>query len=324
MTPSCGTLPEGDAARTHRRRRPGSGLSASPTRERAPSGPRSPAEGPPPRRRGAQADRQGLTSGGTGPAGTWSCPDAFTDRHGVRHPLDPAHRDRAEARLADAARPGRGRGAPDRRADPGPRGGRADDRADVRRAFVRATTRPAAHGPDPRGRLLRRRDRLPAGRRSTGRRSRPRTSRATTSSSGRRNAEEAITRQHGELAALRERARVAGGAPEGAVRFVEDDITASTLEPGTFDADRLVRGPGARRRPPRVRVDGADCCGRVASATTTTTRSSPSTAATRCAPWTSRGATRDSTPTTWSATCTRSARRRPPRPCASTARTSTA
>ena len=49
-------------------------------------------------------------------------------------------------------------------------------------------------------------------------------------------AEEAITRQHGELAALRERAWVAAGAPEGSVAFVEDDITASTLEPGTFDA----------------------------------------------------------------------------------------
>jgi SAM-dependent methyltransferase len=49
-----------------------------------------------------------------------------------------------------------------------------------------------------------------------------------------------LGRQQGVLARLRERARRASGAAqgpaEGSVEFVEDDITATNLEPGTFDA----------------------------------------------------------------------------------------
>lgn len=44
-----------------------------------------------------------------------------------------------------------------------------------------------------------------------------------------------IERQHGVLAELRERARIVAGIEPGRVAFVEDDITGSTLEPGTFD-----------------------------------------------------------------------------------------
>jgi SAM-dependent methyltransferase len=42
--------------------------------------------------------------------------------------------------------------------------------------------------------------------------------------------------QQEDLALLRERARVAADAAVGSVRFVEDDITSSSLEPATFDA----------------------------------------------------------------------------------------
>lgn len=45
-----------------------------------------------------------------------------------------------------------------------------------------------------------------------------------------------VVRQQQALAELRERARVIAGARVGAVEFIEDDITASTLAPGTFDA----------------------------------------------------------------------------------------
>ena len=45
-----------------------------------------------------------------------------------------------------------------------------------------------------------------------------------------------IARQQDALAAIRERARVAGDAPAGAVRFVEDDIVSSALERDSFDA----------------------------------------------------------------------------------------
>jgi SAM-dependent methyltransferase len=46
---------------------------------------------------------------------------------------------------------------------------------------------------------------------------------------------EDIERQQAILAELRERARILAGIEPGRVRFVEDDITASTLEPETFD-----------------------------------------------------------------------------------------
>ncbi len=45
-----------------------------------------------------------------------------------------------------------------------------------------------------------------------------------------------ITRQQDALAAIRERARAAAGAKPGTVRFVEDDIVSSALEPDSFDA----------------------------------------------------------------------------------------
>ena len=45
-----------------------------------------------------------------------------------------------------------------------------------------------------------------------------------------------IARQADFLATVRERARVVAGTPLGAVRFVEDDIVSSALEPESFDA----------------------------------------------------------------------------------------
>jgi SAM-dependent methyltransferase len=45
----------------------------------------------------------------------------------------------------------------------------------------------------------------------------------------------AIAAEEVALARLRERARRAAGQPEGSVTFVEDDVTSSTLEPGSFD-----------------------------------------------------------------------------------------
>jgi SAM-dependent methyltransferase len=45
----------------------------------------------------------------------------------------------------------------------------------------------------------------------------------------------AVGAQQGTLARLRERAREVAGAAPGAVEFIEDDITASSLEPVSFD-----------------------------------------------------------------------------------------
>lgn len=44
-----------------------------------------------------------------------------------------------------------------------------------------------------------------------------------------------IAAEADRLAALRERARVAVGTPPERIAFIEDDITATTLEPGSFD-----------------------------------------------------------------------------------------
>ena len=45
---------------------------------------------------------------------------------------------------------------------------------------------------------------------------------------------EALAAEEAALARLRERARTAAGRPAGSVTFVEDDVTSSTLEPGSF------------------------------------------------------------------------------------------
>jgi SAM-dependent methyltransferase len=45
----------------------------------------------------------------------------------------------------------------------------------------------------------------------------------------------AITAEEVALARLRDRARLATGRPEGSVTFVEDDVTSSTLDQGSFD-----------------------------------------------------------------------------------------
>ncbi len=47
--------------------------------------------------------------------------------------------------------------------------------------------------------------------------------------------DQAVRNEAVALAALRERARVTAGVVPGSVEFVEDDITASVLEPGSFD-----------------------------------------------------------------------------------------
>lgn len=48
-------------------------------------------------------------------------------------------------------------------------------------------------------------------------------------------ASHALAEEELALARIRERVRILADRPEGCVTFVEDDITASTLEPGTFD-----------------------------------------------------------------------------------------
>jgi SAM-dependent methyltransferase len=49
-------------------------------------------------------------------------------------------------------------------------------------------------------------------------------------------AETDVAAQQASLATLRERARLAAGAPPSAVAFVDDDITSSTLDAASFDA----------------------------------------------------------------------------------------
>lgn len=48
-------------------------------------------------------------------------------------------------------------------------------------------------------------------------------------------AEAAVVEEEGNLARLRERVRRLADRPQGSVTFVEDDVTASALEPGSFD-----------------------------------------------------------------------------------------
>ena len=75
----------------------------------------------------------------------------------------------------------------------------------------------------------------PSSWRRAGTRSWPPTWPATTSSSAPASPNAEIARQQDALAGIRERARVAAGAAPGAVRFVEDDIVSSALEPDSFD-----------------------------------------------------------------------------------------
>jgi SAM-dependent methyltransferase len=162
-------------------------------------------------------------------------PDAFVDRHGVRHPLDRGHRDALKPGWRTLLDPVAAAAPPTEARIQGRVAG-ARTTVAAAEAFVRTTT----------GQRLTRRilevgcyDGATAFQLAT-----IEGARVTASDLARyyvvqrpaEPAEEAITRQHGELAALRERARVAAGAPEGTVAFVEDDITASTLEPGSFDA----------------------------------------------------------------------------------------
>src|SRR5436190_10566445 len=162
-------------------------------------------------------------------------PDAFTDRHGVRHALDPAHRDALKPGWRTLLDPVAAAAAP------------TDARIQARAVGARTTVATATTFV-----------RATAGRPLTGRILEVGCydgaaafglativgAEVTASDLARyyvvqrpaEPAQEAILRQHRELAALRERARVAAGARAGAVRFVEDDITASNLEPGTFDA----------------------------------------------------------------------------------------
>jgi SAM-dependent methyltransferase len=162
-------------------------------------------------------------------------PEAFVDRHGVRHPLDPAHRDVLKPGWRTLLDPVAASMPPtDARIELRTVGARST--VATATAFVRATT-----GQPLTGRILEVGcyDGAAAFQLAT-----IEGARVTASDLARyyvvqrpaEPAEEAITRQHGELAALRERARVAAGVPEGTVDFVEDDITTSTLEPGTFDA----------------------------------------------------------------------------------------
>ena len=67
-----------------------------------------------------------------------------------------------------------------------------------------------------------------------------------------RPADGALAEEQERLAELRERAREIAGVAPGRVSFVEDDITASALEPGTFDLicsfevlEHLLRPPDA-------------------------------------------------------------------------------
>ncbi len=168
-------------------------------------------------------------------ARTDGLPDVFVDGHGVRHPLDPALRDALKPAWRTMLDPLTAAQPP---SDEALAGRATKARRSVREA---AAIVAASTGVELGGRILEigcydgavafQLTRLPA-------------AEVVASDLARyyvvqrpgEPAETDIRPQQATLATLRARARAAAGAGTGVVDFIEDDITASGLEPGTFDA----------------------------------------------------------------------------------------
>lgn len=160
--------------------------------------------------------------------------DAFVDRHGVAHELDPTHRDRlkpawrtmidpeaarrppTDAALAARVTAAAGRVAEARRlielAGGGPLAGRVLEVGcyDGAASFAIGKAGATVVGSDLARYYVVQRPGVPTS--------------------------DAVLEQQGILAALRARAGDAAGAAGAPVAFVEDDINASSLEPSSFDA----------------------------------------------------------------------------------------
>jgi SAM-dependent methyltransferase len=159
---------------------------------------------------------------------------AFTDRHGVTHPLDPTLRDRLKPNWREMCDPGGSATVP---TDEGLRGR-------VRKAAKAVTEAErvleATAGTGIGGRILE--IGCYDGSAAFELSRRPGTQ-VVASDLARyyvvqrpgQPEDEAVAAEEVALAVLRERARAVARVPAAAVRFVEDDITASSLEPESFD-----------------------------------------------------------------------------------------
>jgi len=164
----------------------------------------------------------------TGPHGT------FTDRHGVAHPLDPGLRDRLKPNWRVMCDPVQAAAPPSDETLRGRIRKAAKSVAELERLLAHTT------GGSVTGRILE--VGCYDGSAAFELSKRPGTS-VVASDLARyyvvqqpgTTEDDAIRAEEASLASLRDRARRLAGRPEGSVTFVEDDITTSTLEPGTFD-----------------------------------------------------------------------------------------
>ncbi len=159
----------------------------------------------------------------------------FIDRHGVRHPLDPTHRDRLKPEWRSIVDPVKASQPPTDEAL------RTRARKSARTVDEASAIIAAAAGVPLTGRILE--IGCYDGAVAFQLAGRPGTS-VVASDLARYYvvqrpgdpADDELDAQQAALASLRERARLAAGAPPRAVEFIEDDITASGLEPASFDA----------------------------------------------------------------------------------------
>lgn len=159
----------------------------------------------------------------------------FVDRHGVRHPLDWSHRDRLKPGWRTMCDPDAAERPPTDEALAG-RARKAEKIVGEASALVATLAgRPLA------GRILEigcydGAVAFQLGRHSGAKVVASDMARYYVVQRPREPADTEIGPQRAALATLRERARVAAGVEAGAVEFVEDDITSSSLQPESFDA----------------------------------------------------------------------------------------
>jgi 2-polyprenyl-3-methyl-5-hydroxy-6-metoxy-1,4-benzoquinol methylase len=164
----------------------------------------------------------------------------FVDRHGTRHVLDPALRDRLKPRWRTMFEPDIATRLP-QPADLRSRATAAERTITEATRIVAAVT-----GEAFRGRILEvgchdgasawQLSRVPGVEVTASDMARYYVVQSDVELSGPREEADAIEVQQRRLAALRELARTAAGPDVGSVAFLEDDITASTIDPNSLDA----------------------------------------------------------------------------------------
>jgi SAM-dependent methyltransferase len=190
---------------------------------------------------GRRRDRDGA-SAAAGTGAPFSTGSTFTDRHGTRHVLDPLLRDRLKPRWRTMLEPDVATRLPSEK-EVAARARAAERTVAEAQGLVETVT-----GAPLRGRILEvgchdgavawQLSRIPGSEvvGSDMARYYVVQSGGDTDAAIPSEPDAAIAAQEARLAELRALARAAAGADVGAVEFVEDDITASVLEPGSLDA----------------------------------------------------------------------------------------